>query len=300
MYYKIQKPSNRGIDAIDSDLEISLDLSHSIRSNITSNTNRNIDLSVLQENERNFSNIFRFNGSIKFFSLLRGIIRENNNYVYSLDEFFTYYNEDTKPNSNDVLLDFDNMFNIYLVKKIDIEEISTGIFVNKYIVMHNIENVDIMELKITNDIYGDKYYNFIIDKDFEITENNFLLYLTKKENIFSENDIILGKTIFTQEDDLTLQQTISQDIDYFTYLVNNGVTTESINFYFKELLFIELYSQEGDKLNTLFVNNTHNYYINHTFDLTPSKEETTLFDDFLVDLTNIDYLYQVENIDEQC
>jgi hypothetical protein len=192
------------------------------------------------------------------------------------------------------------MFNIYLVKKIDIEEISTGIFVNKYIVMHNIENVDIMELKITNDIYGDKYYNFIIDKDFEITENNFLLYLTKKENIFSENDIILGKTIFTQEDDLTLQQTISQDIDYFTYLVNNGVTTESINFYFKELLFIELYSQEGDKLNTLFVNNTHNYYINHTFDLTPSKEETTLFDDFLVDLTNIDYLYQVENIDEQC
>jgi len=298
MTYIIQLPQNKDINKIPLDNEISINLKMRSGSSIKNQENRTLDIDELYEIEKNETNIYRFYGTINFMSVCVGIEEKNNG--YTIQEFFQVYSEETK-HPNMELINFKKLFKIYLIKK-ERKLITGNIYRNEYKVLTNINDYDLIKVNISRNIFNEECFNFVFYKDIESFSEDILLFVTPL--IYAENDIFNGQTLF----DITQENfnEYKDDITGASFIINDNNPPfgqiGDINLIMNSIYPFKYLDSNNNKINTTFINKIHNHYSLIQLNLIPSDNffNNLIFNDFKIDLTNLDYNFDNEILDDQC
>ena len=224
----------------------------------------------IYEEERAASNLFRFNGTINFLSLICGCRTD----LTRLDEIF--YRGNVK---RDTQKTFANMFVIYICTYLDSVSIGNGQRQKRYTIISKKSDFKIYDMMYARNIYGKQIENFQHDAIYDIDADFVYLFIAPFDsNSYTVNTIILGDVISADDTIVPMKKYVQYD------LLDKDDNTVSYYFWYSPFIEIGLYETDGTKKqNFLFTNNVHYIYQNIVFTLLPDMDDVNTknaFSDF--------------------
>ncbi len=187
---KIRLNRYRNINANDIDFNIKLSLNDNKKFYIENELINTLNQYDLFDKERQESTSFLFYGTIEYLSLL------DNTYNDSRRDFGNIFNKYKSLEQNVLnVKNFQNTFNVYLVipSSEPYKHIGGTSYERKFEVIAKCDNIKFTPQSFANNIFEDKKFNFILNKDININKKDWFGYPIKEVYLY----FVYKKTTFS-------------------------------------------------------------------------------------------------------